>query len=425
MKIQTSLEFLLITSAIAALCLCALTAYGMNLSVQKNILSAASNVTVLNSTAFAQPEGLADPHVQVYVPAEVTTDANADAQVIAYGCPYGILNVTLNSSSLSFSKNDYSARVYGVSLFNFPFVALAQGFHDLEVKYRMSCENVTVSGSDNFSAYSSPSFGSPISYSALLTDRREFLAYPLEPPEPVPNLSQSNHCTWVSFWGNPLSVQTQCGTDNAWDYRTFSDYCYFTLGVATTSTYCILPSPTGYNITAVGNRAAYVYAFTFQLYSRYGIMRAVIAGPGPANLSLNGKTVGTVSVTSVQSSSVFGGMAAIGKGGAYFAANETAYGQYAQAKNSLYGTLGYYNSTEVDLSLRSSIQQAIYAFNRASTNLISRSTGSLGCNISTGNYVCDAPAPFTYVVDVSVSRDIVPQNQTLSYLGSQINIFSA
>lgn len=425
MKVQASLEFILITSAIAVLSLSAISMYGKNLGVQRTLLDAASNAMQPAPVQVPLPDIAADPQVAVYVPVNSTVYASSSLQATAYGCTYGTVNLTLSSPSVFFSRSSSSAKMFGAAVLSMAFEPLAQGPDTIGVRYDISCGNVTKSGYESLSTYASApsSGGAPgATYSAYISDRSEKIEYGLAPPSQVINLTEWNHCTHSNFWGTPLPTSSQCGA-SAWDYMVFSGYCYYTAQVSTTSTYCIAPVPTGYSTVAIGGATGQEYSFSLAISSPFGTMRAALNGSGESRLTLENETVGYAVVANVSAPGQSQDATLISSGGGYAMANQTALSQYLQAENNLYGTLAYYNSTSVDSSTQSSIEQAASTFRGASGNLRSSESGGVPCNVSAGSYVCDSNSPFTYVIEVNMSRGLLAENQTLYYLGSEINLF--
>ncbi len=424
MKAQASLEFILITSAISVVSLSVISLYGQNLAVQRPLLNAISNATQPGYAQSLRIHVTDNPQIAVYVPANSTTYASSNLQATAYGCTSGIVNVSLSSPSVFFPDHNYTAKMFDVAVLSIPFEPLSQGPNTIGVRYYIICGNLTYSGSENLSTYARPpSGGSSIAtYSAYLSNRTEEVTYALNPPTQVINLTEWSHCTQSNFWGTILPVSSQCGT-STWGYMAFSGYCYYTKAVSVTSMQCIAPVATGYNTSDIRDSAGYKYGFALAISSPFGVMRAEIDGNATSRLTLDNETVGSASVTGVSVSGQTPDVTLISSGNGYSIANSTALAQYLQAKNNLYGTLGYYNSTSVDDPTQSSIQQSVSAFISASENLRGHESDSTSCAVSDGAYVCDSSSPFNYVIDVNVSQDLLGENQTLYYLGSEINLF--
>jgi hypothetical protein len=424
MKVQASLEFILITSAIAVLSLSVISLYGKNLAVQRTLLGAISNATPQNYNQLPKANDTDNPQIAVYAPVNSTSYGSSNLQITAYGCTYGTVNLTLTSPSVFFANNEYSVKMFEVAVLSIPFEPLLQGPNAIDVRYDLSCGNATESGSESLSTYARPSSGgfSTPAYSAYISNRSEEVRYALEPPSQVINLTEWSHCTDSNFWGTIYPISEQCGA-SAWGYMAFSGYCYYTKAVSATSMQCIAPVATGYNTSGIRGSANYTYGFSLAVSSPFGVMRAKISGPGPSNLTLDNETVGSASVASVGFSGQPPDVTLITSGNGYSVANSTALAQYLQAKNNLYGTLGYYNSTSVDDPTQSSIQQTISTFISASEFLRASEPGAAACVVSDGAYVCEPISPLTYVIDVNVSRNLLGENQTLYYLGSEINLF--
>jgi hypothetical protein len=423
MRIQASLEFVLIASALAVISLSVISVYGKDLAAQKTILAAVSNDTQGNYSVIGPQNDAAVPQIAVYVPVNSTAYSGSDLQVTSFGCNHGAVNVTLNSTSVFFPRGTSSARISGVAVLSFPFEPLRQGLNAIDVRYVLSCGNATEKGAENFSTYASAKAGNEgVSYSAYLSNRSEMIEYDLGAPAPIINLTGGNHCTTLNFWGNPLPTSDQCGT-SSWGYMVFSDYCYTTKEVSLTSTYCVTPVETGYSLVDALGSPRYSYSFSLALSSPFGNVHATIDGSNASRLMLGNDSVGNVSVEEVSFSGQAPGATLVSHGGNYAVANQTALSQYLQEKGELYGILSYYNSTEVEGPTQSSIEQSIYSFVEASNALRSASPANAPCNVAGGAYVCPSPSPLTYLIDVSVSPSILVQNQTLYYDGSEINLF--
>ncbi len=419
---QASLEFLLIASAVAALSLSVISLYGKNISEQRGLLDVVANSVQPDSATSYLPASASDPQVLMYVPANSTVGKSASVQITFYGCSYGTASAALSSTSVSFARNESSMAMSDIAMLAFPFTPITPGPDPIEVGYVITCGNYTKSNSTDFLTYATSGAGiAPALYSASIMNRSEKLSYALENQGTILNLDEWSRCTGPALF-NGQSDLSQCG-QNSWDYMAFSSYCYYTADVSLTATYCMAPVGTVYDISDTGANAEYVYNFTLLLGSPYGTMRSILNyRPNESNLTLNNRTVGKVRVESVSSSDSVPATTLISDGSTSYPVNETAYLQYVEARNDLYGTLSFYNSSSVTSDIQSEIQQVVQAFTSSYAELTSAAPSGAACNVSEGEYVCNATHPFTYVIEVNVSSGMQSGNQTLSYLGSVIDI---
>jgi hypothetical protein len=419
---QASLEFLLITSAIAALSLSVISLYGRNVAVQRGLLDAAANSINPSAEPQYQQAVADDPQVLIYVPPNSTVGKGSSVQITFYGCAYGTASAALSSQSVSFARNGSSADMSDIAVLAFPFTPITPGPDSINVSYSVLCGNATMRNSRSFLTYATSSADAVAAlYSVSISNRSERISYTLENQDPVLNLNEWSRCTGSALF-NGQSDLAQCG-QNSWDYMVFSPYCYYTAEVSMTSTYCMAPVGTGYSISGAGADAEYVYNFTLLLDSPSGTMRSVLDyRSNESNVTLDGRTVGRARIESVSGDASVPAPTLISNGSAYHPINETEYLQYTQAKNNLYGTLSFYNSSSVTSDVQSEIQQAVQAFISSSSGLINAKSPSTACNVSGSAYVCNAAYPFTYVISVNMSRGMQTGNQTLYYLGSVIDV---
>lgn len=215
--------------------------------------------------------------------------------------------------------------------------------------------------------------------------------------------------------GNPSGIATQCGTVNAWEYNIFSDYCY-TEGGSTTSTYCIVPSQTNYNLTSIdAENPTYTYLFSIQISTPYGNMESNLSSSRlTSNVILNGQVVGTAMVSSVSDTFQPPLQEFINGGKGYVAVNSTSYSTYMQALGSLHSTLDYYNGSSVSGDVQSEIQQAVTYYEKEDSEITSATTSNnTGCTFFKRAYRCNSSFPFSYVINVTLSGYTNIGKQTL------------
>ncbi|MCL5419940.1 MAG: hypothetical protein M1354_03640 [Candidatus Marsarchaeota archaeon] len=424
-RAQTSIEFLLIASAVSVLCLGIILLYGKDLSVQQK----AVNSIILSDLPVPAPAPgnvPAQPEASVYMPLNSTLGGQDALQMLFYGCSSGRARATLSSNSLLLSSSSVDTGFSGIYEENVYFTPLFEGIDSLSLSYNVSCSSKSLARNLTLHTYAIEALGgiSNATLSAYITGRNESESYALDSQSPVYSLSQTDRCTQIGFFGGNLDIGVQCGTSDAWDYNVFSMYC-FTEGGSQTRTYCTVPYPSGYNYTETNpGHAAYIYSFRLHIRSPYGSLTSNLSSSSKSsNVILDGRVVGTAAVTNVTSGYQPAAQAFVASGGRYYQANQSQYSQYVQARNNLYSVLGYYNQSDVSGDVQSTEQQAITAYQKAASVLVSSATQSAqGCSISGRNYTCASPYPFAYVINIRLNGYRVLGNQTLSYLNSVINL---
>ncbi|MDE1873536.1 MAG: hypothetical protein KGI04_00225 [Candidatus Micrarchaeota archaeon] len=327
MRMQASLEFLLIGSAVAAMCLFTLTFYSRNLLSESSALARAAD-SVANSSPY-------------------------------YSQPWHLFNYTPQTTTVYYAQ-----------------------------------------------------------YSASISGRNEEIAYALDPPSEVINLTQFSHCTQVGFYGNPFGIDTQCGSTNAWMY--FGSYDCGRMSGA----YCIMPQSTGYSLEGMAGGRTYVYSFSLQVYTPSGVLLTQISSANATSpIMLNGAVVGNATVAEASSIDPTPSPTLLLHGNSSSAVNQSQYSVYEQELNALVPMLAFYNGTGVADSTAASIQQAIGAYATSQVRLLGAGVRA-SCPISEGSYLCPAASPFLYLINLTLSPSLGMANQTLSYLGSSISVRS-
>ncbi len=427
MKTQTSLEFVLILSAISALMLSTLIYYGRDLALYTNSEKASTNTSLLQGAPALKTTGAG---LLAYVNQTSTVGKENPIGLLLYGCQSGYANITFtsNASSILYSNlqkisfNDtYSMTDY--------FVPSNVGLVNLGIKYYISCSGESVNGTYLLSSFSQPvsnssssgaSSPSPIQLSAYISQRNESLSYDNMSSSPIYTLGESNHCTYTTFSGTPLPASAQCQNGNSWDYQVFSGVCY-TSGESQTQTYCIYPVQTGSYIKFPnGQNYGYKYNFSLGIYNgTSAYLSSLNSSSKSSPVFYNGANIGTANVTSVYSQPYYPNVELIYNKTSSKFANSSYVNSYEQAEMSAFSTFSFYNNTAGN---QGAIQQQFTEFNNAAQQLLaSRAEVIQGCNILANSLFCSSPYPFQYSIGVNLGKGVV-HNQILYAQGSKVTI---
>ena len=226
MRIQSSLEFLLLLSVIAVLCLSTLAFYGKGMAIQKEALN---GIQVNSSIQYQQNLPPAeDPQLSVYVPLNSTLLSDNEFEIIAYGCTGGNATLAFSSKTTAFSHNSISLQIRNITTAEVQFEPFSQGLDIIGINYSLACRNESLSSSKFFNTYASVG-GIQQGGQSFAHIRRndESLSYKTYSSQVV-SLSESNHCTIRDVWtGSIYPVSGQCGALNAWGYNIFDGNCLY------------------------------------------------------------------------------------------------------------------------------------------------------------------------------------------------------
>ncbi|MGI0141852.1 MAG: hypothetical protein ACREBF_04370 [Candidatus Micrarchaeales archaeon] len=423
MRVQTSLEFILILSIISILCLTMVVSYKNGISATThsfNGVLAANPLQASNDTFQIRQI----PNIFFSIPSNSTTYKPSQLELTAFGCSNGTIDMHFFSPTIDFSQNSSQISVANLSFSEIYFTPLQSGYNRIQVSYNYSCDNNVRNSLINLTTYSSTPI---IQYSnsqasAYIWNRSESFLYKILPAVNISGIKEFSHCTYSGPSGPP-GENAQCGA-NSWGYSVFSDYCY-TESNFYTMTYCMVPVSTGYNLSSI-NPTNYTLSYSFNLGLYYNNMNLTsgLSNNSIAPLVLSGNDVGSARVISASGIDSVSNPDFIGSEAGNYTANQSAYSQYMQAKNNLYSTLSFYNGSFVSTDTQSSIESAVAAYTSATKNLInSTTTSSNGCTFSNSVYKCKSPYPLSYQIDLT-SNGLNIGNQTTSYLGSIFNIRS-
>ncbi len=426
-KLQTSLEFLIILAIVSALSLSAILLYKNVAAGSKSVLYGINALKIngtLNETVLMNSGE--DPRISIYFPINSTLDSKNTMQIDAYGCSNGLALYLLSSNSIAFSNQNMTAAISGISVINETFEPFSEGSDSAILHYAINCTNAIISGTYSLETYSTsakPSSGSaPQQYYALISSRNESIIYPINDTENIANMTQFNHCSYVSFFGVTNPVSSQCGTPNAYDYIMFDEGC-LAPEYPYSRAYCIVPSQSKYGI--ISGYGQPKYSFSLSISTNLGVLNSSFFNSNASDVYLGNEVVGKALITNFYSESSQTPQSIISNGSTYELANYSAYTQFEQDKNALYSMLAYYNGSAISGDIQSGIRQSLFAFSKSARTLI----GAFGpessqerCGLTGAYYTCKANVPFTYNIYVNTTMPLI--NQTLSYSGSVIRLTS-
>ncbi len=443
MRIQASMEFLILASAISVLCLGTIVMYGSSIGAQNAFVgglyanSLDSNILASNTLAAAAE----DPSALIYVPVNSTVGQQGRIEATFYGCTNGTASLSANSPTLAFSTaSDNSISVSGVSVASLAFTPASSGLASVLVDYAMQCGAQRITGSKAFDTFAivpgafdaGGGNGTGFTDYAAITGRSERLAYALTPPSSIPVTQSQNHCANMGLNNQLNPPASQCGNEpgwsgnGGWGYFQYNGGCSG-WGIAEATVTCIEPVPSGYEIaTTSPQNVTYLYNFSLSVSTQKGLLTAAFSNSSKiAPVDFDGMAVGNATVVNVTGSGTSQGVAVIEYNGANTIANPGNYTAFVQAKNNLYATLGYFNATYFGYGTSpSQPQEALSQYQSAEDAVVKGSQASGSCALQRQGYVCGSPFPLSYVVRISlppgagVANAVVSDDGSLIYLNT-------
>ena len=418
MKIQASVEFLLVTSTIGALMVIMLSTYNHTISSNQSKFENFSNLNL--STYDPQTIGPQNMEVDIFLPQSSVIDTPNIMRLVAYGCS-GSIKLNFSSKSALFSQNSLNATVNGLAAYNIYFTPLDLGYNQISVKSTVSCGNLTSIENTSYSTYGNKQNiqMQTSQLTATILNRNESYVYPILDDGNVMQMQVFTHCTYANGWG---PTRQQCGSGGEWSVSIFSDVCYQTSSYYT-ETYCFVPIDSNYEAMSAGEtNTSLRYNFTLKINSENFSVASNISGKNSSQLVLNNVDIGNAVVVNAsgvpqQASQNF----LYGPKGT-FPIDSSDYQAYLSGKSSLYSQLSAYNGSEVSPDIASALESM--GLNYVNTvNKLLNSSGAIGkgCVFNQGNYICTSQYPFSYIINATLNGWGIT-NTTIQYLGSYINV---
>ena len=419
MKIQTSLEFLMIASAIGLLVLSSVIQYG---GMVKNYKAMSARLPPNYSIAYT-PTYYQRPYLYASMPMLSVSGYSNRLAISAFGCSNGTIDVRIRSSSIDFSYYNISQSFYNAIMYYDNFSHLSS-LSAANLSYSIGCAGQYYNGSVELSTAYQPQTPQA-QYSAYLSGRNESVTYS-QYLQNISYLMQPAHCTYENFFYNPYPISAQCGSSSAWQYRVFSSICSSN-GGSLTQTYCVVPEPSSYQLVFASSQENYSYSANLTINVGYPLNSKISSKSLSSQIRFGSAVVGNASVEGINYSGT-PPTGLISYNGLLVTPNSSYVSDYEQASQSLFSTLSFYNSSTVSPTIASEIAQEVYSYDYYSAKLLNASKESQSpssrCILSANAIKCPATSPFYYYITANASPYYVRSNQTLEYRGSIIKVYN-
>ena len=422
MRVQASLEFLIVASSLVALCAAALVFYmgSPALAVVRSFASYNSPVQQTYNGVYS-PEGI--PEVSWSLGGGFEKGVEGTFYVVFYGCEQGSVDLHLNSGSGSLLDSSYKVNLSGPYILQGYFTPYDSGMFAINATYSILCSGSSYENSMTIRGYASGAeSGGGASFSVVGLSQNVSAYYPA--PSAGSGMyytTEVTHCTYYDFWDQAESVAQQCGTPDAWDYMVFSNYCYADKGIIS-KVYCARKSG-GYGIASNSTATNYSYRLHLSLETERGVINSTIAsGERNASVYLGNVVVGTAH--SAMSSPPPGFYAVAGDGGEY-RLNQGSYSSFLSSERYATGMLAYYNSTEVTSGESAQIQEAIGSEGNMYQKAVSGLNATGGyCRIEGNSAICYGMKNASFNIYVSLPAGFGSINGSSTYDGSVVYVMT-
>jgi len=432
MKLQTSIEFIILLTAVSTFSLFVLGMYSGSINTENTILLNILNTTNAITSTQTNPTNRT-PSLQMYVnmPSILLVNKSSTIAVVLESVGTARINSLIASgTSVSVIPSNYKDNTFsGLALFSFSLIPFKQGPINLTVKANLTEYNTTLYRQVNTSSYAMYSIHSANNtnqqYSAKIDVHKEALIYAFSKPTHLYYVTQGNHCSLIDFFGQQLSIGAQCGNAK-WYFFGFDSVCYYNYMVQT-KTYCVYLNNKTSEYANMSSKPSYMYNITLYISNATLSLHSNLTNSNSNAILFDdsGKIYGIVSVGSeISASGPDYSKSLIGMINATsaYTVNKTAYDAYAQRLSDLEYTLGYYNGS----GMGGSIEETIGVFNTSSITFANAIRYSpQGCTLESeyGNryYSCNPFPPFGFQ-NITVFLRNYTKSQTINVGSSVIEI---
>jgi hypothetical protein len=431
MRAQTTLEFVILLSAIAAFGSLAIGTYAGVLGKQKAAYGSIINNTTATASAPTYASG--SPFLYASMPSISYLNRSNPLQVIV-ALPVGATLTSLKAVGAEqygiVPSAYYNISAPGTEILPFSIVPSVQGPVSVNMSAEIAYANGTLARNLTAVSFAVPQGTDTAAladggFSAMIARHNESVLYGISNATPVYEAKMWSHCSAINGAGGQFPLQWQCGNAN-WYFFGFDTTCYWNDG-GRPITYCVELVPTNTSSRQVQYQQSYAYNVTLALFNGGADLYSDLNSTDPESqvFGSGGKDYGIADVEGVSGDGGlgYGDLMMLNNTQKEWQANMSEYDAYQQALNNLISTMEYYNNTGGDPGAAA---QDISGLNTTALKLTLQGTQSGNGNCSVvGNavwhYACKPAYPLYYSIDARLNISGL-SNQVLSVQGSTVNV---
>lgn len=438
MKLQTSLEFIVLLSAVALFSVFVLSQYLHLQGVQKAAYETLDNQTLYNINDSNSPLNYSNSLSLIpIVPNTSYTGKNNNLEVIvAYPPSYKLESLRVNSMpNISILPPTLTNVPYSpIEALTFAYLPKEAGqlkfavvavFDNASGHVRNMTE-IAYSYALQQNASSNASAGND--FVASIGNRSEAVLFPVAQQSDVIKVRSWSHCAYHNTTGRE-SEPWQCGS-NTWGFIVNDNTCNPFWWDGQDRYYCFSENKTGSKIGALTPQQDYKYSADLSLdNSSYTLEAHFTNSSNNASLEQTNTTeTGHIQVDGVYASGVlpppYMVYAVRNDSGRLVAVNYSYYENYSSTESSLVNILKINNGTWVDNNNLNYVQKTLLSLAAYEQELINaQPVSSSSCTFYTtssqASYSCEPEVPFSYYITVFINS-YTGINQSLQYMGSSI-----
>ncbi len=439
-KLQSSIEFLFIAAAVAALSLAIVSAYVHFSHEQKQNYQKIIDANSYNLSTQLQQ---APSNLSAFAVLPDTTTVNKTS--FGYLIVAGPGNITANiqisgGQGVTEYPSQISERLNRFGVLSFNIMPLNAGEKNLSIQFTLNSINSSISKNitEEFEAISQAPIANHTSnnitpstaLSGSISSIVEEIGYPISQKIPLYAITYWSHCTYHNWWtGNIEPENQQCGA-GTWGFDTGDPTCNPYVWNGDDRYYCFAKQQNNQSIGDIGQKPSYIYNVTLYLHNSSVSMKAELNSSSQAGMLLgkNNKIYGTASVAKVYGNAAYppyySNYVVFYVNGSGRIINTSKYSAYSNTWSSLMQQFDAYNNTGGgNLGYVESLISSLNG-EKAAINSTLAVNGS-GCTLQSSISLieCNATEPLSFVINVTLNSTMFQNpNQTIYIQGSEVSV---
>ncbi|MGC8687901.1 MAG: hypothetical protein ACP5RQ_00665 [Candidatus Micrarchaeia archaeon] len=432
MKIQSTLEFIIILTAVSLFSIFVISQYIPLQNMQKSAFNKLSNQleynTIKNSNVIKIYSGN-NINITAILPSITYINKSSNIDLIfSYPHPYIIDSIKLNSINAQIYPNDfYSINGSYIQLIQASLIPKIPGYFNVSISITATIANSIKKYNlslDSFARYVNQNISNNTNKTAvLINNRNESILFNLSNDNKIVNMYEWKHCPYVGVWGNILPEYRQCG------YNTYGFMIYSTVCNSGAYTLYVCIKPVNYNFNIQNISDSYSYLYKIDLYTSINNINTITTLSN--NYSSNQLISNNNIIGNVKINNFFGTFSLFNqsykkyviKNTIYtkYIINSTFYNNYSDNLLKFTTTLVDVNGTSITSNLYSYINSLVSKINYNSSELnIQQAIQINGCRLMQNQFICKSYYPFIYNITENIFNQSI--NKTVDYEGSIIHI---
>ncbi len=405
-KLQSSIEFLIIMSAVVGMAVFGISYYYSVHSLFSNAISSANQPIFKGTNTTESSNDVISAYIfvprlnvgeasQATLLVSTSLQSNISIRAMGKGIEISPSNIT-NSTNAFGSSYAFYINKPNAGYSNISFYITAKNGSII------SHENATseIFAYTPLTSNKSSTSNATISY-VYIKPNKELIAYPIKNPKNLYYITESSHCSDLNFMGQQMPISAQCG-NASWYFWYFSSDCYYGSAQVPTMTYCVYKHYSGHNASQIGNGEHYIYNISLGMgYEGLNLTSEITSNNTHSILYYGKEPYGNASTgNSIYAQSPISEEYIIRSGSGNYTEAYANYTSFEYAYSSLKNDLEYYNNS--GNGNLGTINKEIYSYNNLlSTMLNSSNNASSGyCFTSkSGNaisYLCNPGSQFEF-----------------------------